>query len=170
MANHFARLHDGDSALACLRRVLSEFTHPALYNDTPPLNLDGNFGSASAIIEMFLQSHGSELHLLPALPSAWRDGEVHGLRARGGFTVSVTWKAGRLSQVEIVSAFKTHCHVRTDTALRIPGANATPQRDGRFYLHEFPMAEGASLRLEAIQRRPLARNTKTRSAHAKPAH
>jgi alpha-L-fucosidase 2 len=172
MANHFARLHDGDSALACLRRVLSEFTHPTLYNDTPPLNLDGNFGSASAILEMLLQSHRGELHILPALPAAWREGEVRGLRARGGFTVSFAWKGGRVSWLEIVSAFKTHCRLRTNTALNSPGKNATPQKDDQFYLHEFAMEKGATLRLEAATRAGSSRRPFTRksSSHAKSTH
>lgn len=103
MANLFARLQDGEGAWNCLDRILRKFTHPNLLNDCPPLNIDGNFGFASAVAEMLLQSHGNEIHLMPALPKAWPEGEVHGLRARGGVTVSMAWRDGQWTWVEWVA-------------------------------------------------------------------
>ena len=169
MANHFARLHDGASALGCLRRLLAEFTHPALYNDCPPLNLDGNFGGASALVEMLLQSHRGELHLLPALPSDWPEGEMRGLRARGGFTVSFAWKKGHLLWLEMTSDTKTSCRVRSHTALYNKDTAIAVKNESPFYLHEFPMEKDQTLRLDT--KKPVsARHRAFRKPSPRPRH
>ena len=69
-------------------------------------------GAMASTIEFLLQSHAGEIVLLPALPSAWHSGRVRGLRARGGFEVSMEWKGGALSKAEIASTRGTHCRVR----------------------------------------------------------
>lgn len=142
MANHFARLHEGAAAQRCLRRVLGEFTFPSLMTSCPPLNLDAGFGMGSALVEMILQSHRGELHVLPALPASWTEGEISGLRARGGFTVSLKWQAGRLAWVKITAARAGECLLRTASPVRMAGGAWQTRRDGAHYLSRFALAAG----------------------------
>lgn len=111
--NLWARLHDGEAAYFHLLELLRRSTMLNLLGSHPPFQMDGNFGGAAGIAEMLLQSHNGELHLLPACPSAWAEGSVCGLRARGGFEVGMEWADCMPVRVRIHSVQGRICRLRS---------------------------------------------------------
>lgn len=107
----WARVGDGDRALNVLKNHVLRRLAPNLFNGRERFQIDTNFGATAGIAEMLLQSHGGEIHLLPALPKAWPTGSVKGLCARGNFEVDIEWKDGQLVQATI--------HANRDGTFRI---------------------------------------------------
>ncbi len=96
-----ARLLDADLAYGHLSDVIAIKTYGNLWTTHPPFQIDCNFGYAAGVNEMLVQSHMGYIHLLPALPKAWQEGHVRGMRLRGGFELDMSWKDGKPTKVEI---------------------------------------------------------------------
>lgn len=157
--NFAARLLDGNHAYKMIREILRYVdptrnegqaggTYPNFFDAHPPFQIDGNFGATAGFMEMLIQSHLKEIHLLPALPDVWMEGSVTGLKARGNFEVDIKWKKGQLCEAVIKSNLGNKCTLRTSNSIEVQGALSTQTRDGEYYLNVFDTEKGKVYKIE----------------------
>ena len=127
----WARLLDGNHAYKLITDQLTLVhensgpggTYPNLFDAHPPFQIDGNFGCTTGIAEMLMQSHDGFIYVLPALPSTWKNGNVTGLLARGGFELDIKWSNGEISEIKVKSNNGGNCRLRSITQLKGKGLN-----------------------------------------------
>jgi len=160
----WARLLDGNHAYKMLQNdlnyttekgfTLKGGTYPNMLGAHPPYQIDGNFGVVEGISEMLMQSHQKEIYLLPALPDAWTKGSISGLRARGGYEVSIQWKEGHLNSATITSMNNGKCKLRTNVPISIKGfiLNNIEQNSvaGKSFLNTFETKTGVTYQITAV--------------------
>jgi alpha-L-fucosidase 2 len=152
--NLWARLLDGNHALKLITDQLKLVvekgapgyregggTYPNLFDAHPPFQIDGNFGCTSGIVEMLLQSHNGFINVLPALPDKWKNGSVSGLRARGGFELSINWKDGVVDKIKIKSKLGGNCRIGSFVKLKHDGKNSFTDANGKNPNHFYLVAD-----------------------------
>jgi alpha-L-fucosidase 2 len=131
--NLWARLKDGDHAYKMYRELLKYVepdgvkvnyqrgggTYPNLFDAHPPFQIDGNFGGSAAVAEMLVQSTPDLIELLPAVPKAWSSGKVSGLKARGGYEISMQWEGGQVKNLKIKSKNSASVRVRMNGEIKV---------------------------------------------------
>lgn len=148
--NFFARLKDGNGALSHLQYLLAHCTEDNLFDTHPPFQIDGNFGGTAGINEMLIQSHRGTpdhrvINLLPALPDAWKNGSVKGLKSRGGFVFDMVWLDGCLADVTVTATSNKLLELALPKDGNLPTSD-TPYTVTNSVL-QVPLAAGESIRL-----------------------
>ncbi|KRB59950.1 glycoside hydrolase N-terminal domain-containing protein [Flavobacterium sp. Root186] len=154
--NMWARLLDGNHAYRLFKNQLrltkennTEYSrhggcYPNLFDAHPPFQIDGNFAGTAGVIEMLMQSQNKEIHLLPALPEAWTDGEIKGITAKGNFTVAIKWNDGKMTQATILSNNGGTCSVRAEIPFVIEKLNIKSEKSSIGYSAVFETKKGMS--------------------------
>lgn len=154
--NMWARLLDGNHAYKLFKNQLRltkdndpKYSrhggcYPNLFDAHPPFQIDGNFAGTAGVIEMLMQSQNKEIHLLPALPDEWTDGEVKGITAKGNFTVAIKWNDGKMTQATIISNNGGTCSVRAAEPFVIEKLNIKSEKSSIGYAAVFETKKGIS--------------------------
>ncbi len=141
--NFWARLQDGNHARKLISDQLTLVepgrnavmggggTYPNLFDAHPPFQIDGNFGCTSGITEMLLQSHDGAIDILPALPDDWEKGSITGLRAYGGFDVSIVWDDNKVRKIIIKSNLGGNCRIRVPNEMVLNGGSTLKEASGK---------------------------------------
>ncbi|PBJ10191.1 glycoside hydrolase N-terminal domain-containing protein [Flavobacterium sp. ACN6] len=157
--NMWARLLDGNHAYKLFKNQLrltkdndpkykrQGGCYPNLFDAHPPFQIDGNFAGTAGVIEMLMQSQNKEIHLLPALPDEWTDGEIKGITAKGNFTVDIKWNDSKITQAKIVSNKGGKCAVRASVPFTIENINIKSEKSSIGYTAVFETKKGTSYRL-----------------------
>ncbi|RYY73670.1 MAG: glycoside hydrolase family 95 protein [Gammaproteobacteria bacterium] len=162
--NMWARLLDGDHAYTLFKNLLritrekeNSFgghggAYPNLFDAHPPFQIDGNFAGTAGVIEMLLQSQNNEIHLLPALPGAWKSGAVKGLVARGNFVVDMDWANGMLVNANIFSRNGGICAIRSNNPIEIKSLRLRSEKSSLGYTLSFKSSRGKNYQVTRVQK------------------
>lgn len=163
--NFWARMLDGNHAFTIISNMLRLLpnegkerqypdgrTFPNLFDAHPPFQIDGNFGVTAGIVEMLMQSDPITdakpyIHLLPALPDAWPAGSISGIKARGGYELSISWKEGKLTSATITAQQDGTLRLRCKDKLSAKGLIETAHHDG-VYEYEIAVVAGKKVCVE----------------------
>ena len=149
--NFWARLLDGNHAYKVFQELLKTSTLNNLFDTHPPFQIDGNFGATAGMAEMLVQSHLKTIQLLPALPTAWAEGHVKGLIARGNFKIELFWKNGKAVRGLITSGSGNTCVLSTLQPLKVKNAKteSSTQKLAQqtLYISKFPTQAGKTYEL-----------------------
>ncbi|GAA4801964.1 glycoside hydrolase family 95 protein [Olivibacter ginsenosidimutans] len=149
--NWWARLGDGEHAYTILTKAFNYInpndktiksmagggTYPNLFDAHPPFQIDGNFGATAGMTEMLMQSHDGIIRLLPALPKAWKNGQISGIKARGNVELGMVWKNGQLEKAQLTAISGGICRVTSKQTLRVQELPAQAQKmDGKILIFQ----------------------------------
>lgn len=161
--NMWARLLDGNHAYKLFKNQLRLTKdndikynrrggcYPNLFDAHPPFQIDGNFAGTAGVIEMLMQSQNNEIHLLPALPDDWKEGEIKGITAKGNFTVNIKWNDGKMSQTKVVSNNGGTCKIRSSEPFVIEKLNIKSEKSSIGYTAVFETKKGTSYIINPLQ-------------------
>ncbi len=161
--NMWARLLDGNHAYKLFKNQLRLTKdndikynrrggcYPNLFDAHPPFQIDGNFAGTAGIIEMLMQSQNNEIHLLPALPDDWKEGEIKGITAKGNFTVNIKWNDGKMNQTKVISNNGGTCKIRSSEPFIIEKLNIKSEKSSIGYTAVFETKKGTSYIINPLQ-------------------
>ncbi len=159
----WARLLDGNHAHLLIRELLKSSleaqdddhhgggVYPNMFDSCPPFQIDGNFGGTAGMTEMLLQSQYDDIYLLPALPDAWKTGNVTGLKARGNFQVNMSWKDKKLITATVLSVNGGECKIRTADKIAVKGVQTKVKKTTYGYVTSFQTQKGKDYHLTTIK-------------------